>query len=237
MNLHEAIQECDRMRNEIQEHGRRIYELKSHIEGLLDGFHEVVQKLEAERDLYKPYYDALRARHNGYDEEFRKAVGCEEPCSPDAALDELIDEASSFSEEYPLLTVINNLKEERDKLTDTLMAAGFIGAGTQIIGDMRYKELLDAENELHLMRTINENLSKNTIEVEKKNEDLTNKLNAQTVENLKFAARLAKRDERYEELKGKIEAIGGMIEMYSQGDPEWTLERVFDRIMDIAKAS
>jgi len=96
------------------------YELKTHIEGLEDGYHEIVTQLEAERDLYKPYYDALRKRHNSYDAEFREATGCVEPITPDDALMELLDEASCLAIDAPIHTVITNLKNERDKLTDDL---------------------------------------------------------------------------------------------------------------------
>jgi len=133
------------------------YELKTHIEGLEDGYHEIVTQLEAERDLYKPYYDALRKRHNSYDAEFREATGCVEPITPDDALMELLDEASCLAIDAPIHTVITNLKNERDKLTDTLIATGFIGNGTQIIGDKRYEELIKAEEILNeIKRTARE---------------------------------------------------------------------------------
>ena len=51
------------------------------------------QSIRNERDKYKPYFDALRARHNGYDPELRKDLGWEEPGTPEIALDELIAEA------------------------------------------------------------------------------------------------------------------------------------------------
>ena len=37
------------------------------------------------------------------------------------------------------------LEAERDRLLDTCLAAAFIGNGTQIVGDKRYEELLQAE--------------------------------------------------------------------------------------------
>ena len=40
---------------------------------------------------------------------------------------------------------LKELEVENGKLLDTLIAAGFIGQGTQIIGDKRYKELIVAE--------------------------------------------------------------------------------------------
>lgn len=54
--------------------------------------------LRAERDTYKPYYDALRAQHNSYDEEFRRATHAAEPESPKAALEELLCEADELAE-------------------------------------------------------------------------------------------------------------------------------------------
>jgi len=125
------------------------YELKSHMQGLEDGFHEIVHQLEADRDLYKPYYDALRKRHNAYDAEFCEETGCTEPVTPDDALSELLDEANCLAVDAPIHTVISNLKNDRDKLENLLIATGFIGGGTQIIGDARYAELIKAEEILN----------------------------------------------------------------------------------------
>lgn len=43
---------------------------------------------------------------------------------------------------------IVKLETENSRLLDTCLAAGFIGNGTQIIGDKRYAELLKAETTL-----------------------------------------------------------------------------------------
>ena len=45
---------------------------------------------------------------------------------------------------------IEHIEAENKKLLDSGIAAGFIGNGTQIIGDKRYKELVAAEKEFKL---------------------------------------------------------------------------------------
>jgi len=73
--------------------------------------------LKAERDEYRPYYDALRARHNSYDPGFCADVGCPEPATPEQALDELLEEADALAVDAPIHTVLVRLKSERYRLT------------------------------------------------------------------------------------------------------------------------
>lgn len=44
------------------------------------------------------------------------------------------------------------LEDENVKLLETCLAAGFLGNGTQIVGDTRYKQLCDAEDENKRLR-------------------------------------------------------------------------------------
>jgi len=81
------------------------------------------ERVQAERDTYKPYYDALRAQHNGYDEEFRKATHSTEPESPEAALDELLAEADEWAVDAPGHKVISRLAAENAKLRRYLKTA------------------------------------------------------------------------------------------------------------------
>lgn len=55
---------------------------------------------------------------------------------------------------------IKKLKAENEKLLETLLAAGFLGNGTQLIGDMRYRELVDKEAALDKATAENEKLRK-----------------------------------------------------------------------------
>ncbi len=56
-----------------------------------------IASLRADVERLRPYYDALRQRHNGYDSEARKQMDTlKEPESPYVALDELIDEAEEM---------------------------------------------------------------------------------------------------------------------------------------------
>lgn len=48
--------------------------------------------------LYRPYYDAIKHRHNGYDADARKTMpNLNEPATPNIALGELIDEAAELA--------------------------------------------------------------------------------------------------------------------------------------------
>lgn len=59
------------------------------------------------------------------------------------------DEWRAANQELATLRLENKqLQTENNRLIDTLMAAGFIGQGTQIIGDKRYEELMVAESKL-----------------------------------------------------------------------------------------
>jgi len=82
-----------------------------------------LSQVEAERDKYKPYFDALRKRHNGYDPEFRKDSGCTEPATPEIALDELTEEADSLAVDAPIHAVLTRLKTRNDKLMAGLTLA------------------------------------------------------------------------------------------------------------------
>lgn len=60
----------------------------------------------------------------------------------EADLDELRKQLAAAKAEN------EKLERENNQLLDTLIAAGFIGDGTQIIGDKRYEELVKAELDL-----------------------------------------------------------------------------------------
>lgn len=75
-----------------------------------------LQAVMAERDEYKPYYDALRARHNGYDEEAVKQFPELKPASPQEALDGLLQEADEFAQDAPIYKVLIRLKSRNATL-------------------------------------------------------------------------------------------------------------------------
>lgn len=67
--------------------------LKSYHAARLSSLLAERDKLRQERDEYRPYYDAVRGFHNGYDAEARKTMtDLKEPESPYAALKDLNDE-------------------------------------------------------------------------------------------------------------------------------------------------
>jgi len=55
---------------------------------------------------------------------------------------------------------VKRLEKENNHLLDTCLAAGFIGHGTQIIGDKRYKELVKAETKIKRLEKVLEQIVK-----------------------------------------------------------------------------
>ena len=51
-----------------------------------------------------------------------------------------------------LLDALDEAETAKNKLLDTCLAAGFIGHGTQIVGDTRYRQLREAEAESERLR-------------------------------------------------------------------------------------
>ena len=56
-----------------------------------------IAELEAANRELKPYYDAVRKAHNGYNPECQKEWGCQEPESPAAAIADLLYELDEIN--------------------------------------------------------------------------------------------------------------------------------------------
>ena len=81
---------------------------------------------------------------------FRKATDIWPPgenLPPNRFFDEAQIRAKAYGYWLKAEAEISKLKAENERLLDTCIAGGFIGNGTQLIGDERYKRLLAAEAE------------------------------------------------------------------------------------------